>query len=224
MGDNGPAEMKELQFRFIGSIIAGFTHELKNHLAIIKESGGLQQDLLSMSKKPDTAELNRFLRSVDSQVGRSLQLIAFLNRFAHRMDCECSSFSVNDVVEELVALMARVAYQKRIELSKDFEQDILPVQNNPSMLHLLIFLIIEEMMNRFEKGGAITVRTSSSKDTIRIAIMPKGNMKEPSGKGDDQRVEVINKVCRELFASVDQQGASGEVVVILTRSSEAASK
>ncbi len=224
MGDNGPTDMKELQFRFIGSIIAGFTHELKNHLAIIKESGGLQQDLLSMSKKPDSAELNRFLRSVDSQVSRSLQLIAFLNRFAHRMDCECSSFSVNDVVEELVALLARVAYQKRVELSKDFEQEILPIHNNPSMLHLLIFLIIEEMMNSFEKGGSITVRTSSAKDKIRIAITPKGNMKDPSGKGDDHRVDVINKVCRELCVSYDQQGANGEAVVILTRSIEAASK
>src|SRR5208283_4617766 len=204
VGDNGPADMKELQFRFIGSIIAGFTHELKNHLAIIKESGGLQQDLLSMSRKPDIAELNRFLLSIDSQVGRSLQLIAFLNRFAHRMDCECSSFSVNDASEELVALMARVAYQKRIEFTKDFEQDILPIHNNPSMLQLLIFLIIEEMMDCFEKGGSITVRTSSAKDTIRIAIIPKGNMKVLSGKGDDHRVEAINKVCRELSVSLDR--------------------
>ncbi len=215
MGDNGPAGMRELRFRFIGRIIAGFTHELKNHLAIIKESGGLQQDLLSMSKKPDIAELHKFLRSVDSQIERGLQLIGFLNRFAHRMDSECSSFSVNEIVEELVALMARHAYQKRVEFTKDFERDISLIHSNPSMLQLLIFFIIEEMMDCFEKGGSITVRTSSANNTIRIAIVPNGTMKELSGQGDYHRVEAINEVCRELFGTLDQQGANGEAVIIL---------
>ena len=224
MGDNGPAGMKELQFRFIGRIIAGFTHELKNHLAIIKESGGLQQDLLSMSRKPDSAELHKFLRTVDSQIEKSLQLITFLNRFAHRMDCECASFSVNEAIEELVALMTRFGYQKRIEFTKDFEPNIPPIHSNPSMLQLLIFFIIEEMMDCFEKGGSIAVRTSSVNETIRIAIIPNGKMKELSGKGDYHRVEAINKVCRELFVSVDQQGANGEAVIILTRSILTASK
>jgi len=217
MGDNGPDEMKELQFRFIGSIIAGFTHELKNHLAIIKESGGLQQDLLSMSKKPDSAGIHKFLLSVDSQIEKSLQLIAFLNRFAHRMDCECTSFSVNEAIEELVALMARVAYQKRVEFTTDFEQGIPPIHSNPSTLQLLIFFIIEELMDGFEKGGSITVKTSAAADTIKIAIIPKGNMKELSGKGEYHRGEAINKVCGELFGALDRQGANGEAVIILTR-------
>lgn len=218
MGDDGPGNMTELRFRFIGRIIAGFTHELKNHLAIIKESGGLQQDLLSMSKKPDSAELQKFFRSVDSQIERGLQLIAFLNRFAHRMDCECSSFSVNEAIEELVALMSRHAYQKRIEIAKDFEPGISPIHSNPSMLQLLIFLIIEEMMDCFEKGGSINVRTSSAKDTIRIAVTPKGNMKALSGKENYDRVEAINQVCRELFGTLDQQGTNSEAVITLTRS------
>lgn len=217
MEDNGPADMKELQFRFIGKIIAGFTHELKNHLAIIKESGGLQQDLLSMSKKPDRDEIQKFLRSVDSQIEKSLQLITFLNRFAHRMDSQCSSFDVNDVIEELVALLARVAYQKRVEFTKDFEPGIQPIHSNPSMLQLLLFLIIEGLMDGFEKGGSITVRTSSANDTIRIAIIPKGNMKKLSREGEDHRTEAVNKVCGELFGTIDRQGANGETVTILTR-------
>ncbi len=218
MGDYGPADMKELQFRFIGRIIAGFTHELKNHLAIIKESGGLQQDLLSMSRKPDSAELRKFLQSVDSQIGKSLQLITFLNRFAHRMDSACSSFSVNEALEELVALLARVAYQKRIEFIREFEPDILPIHSNPSMLQLLIFIVIEELMDCFEKGGSITVKTSSANDTIRIAILPKGSMKELPEKEEYNRGEAINKVCGELSGTLDRSGANGETVVILTRS------
>jgi|SRR5208337_3674859 len=217
MGDNGPADMKELQFRFIGSIIAGFTHELKNHLAIIKESGGLQQDLLSMSKKPDRDEIQKFLRSVDSQIEKSLQLITFLNRFAHRMDSQFSSFGVNEAIEELVALLARVAYQKRVEFAKDFEQGIPPMHSNPSMLQLLAFFIIEDLMNSFERGGSITVRTSTANDTIRIAIIPKGNMKELSGEGEYHKVEEINKVCGELSGTLDRQGANGETVIVLTR-------
>lgn len=215
MADNGQADMNEVRFRFIGRIIAGFTHELKNHLAIIKESGGLQQDLLSMSRKPDIAELNKFLRSVDSQIDRGLQLIAFLNRFAHRMDCACSSFSVNEAVEELVALMARHAYQKRIEITKDFDRGIPPINSNPSMLQLLIFLIMEEMMDRFEKGGSIDVRTLSAKDTIKISIIPNGNMNDLREKADYQRAEAVNEVCAALSATLDRGGPNGAAVIIL---------
>jgi len=217
MADNGNVCMQEVRFRFIGRIIAGFTHELKNHLAIIKESAGLQQDLLSMSRKPDSAELNKFLRSVDSQVARGLQLISFLNRFAHRMDYECSLFSVNEAIEELAALMSRHAYQKGIEFIKDLDSGISSIDGNPSVLQLLVFLIVEGLMDSFEKGGAITLGTRSARDKISISIIPKGTMKESSEK-KDYRVEAINEACRVLLATVERHGETGESVIILSRS------
>lgn len=219
MADNGAVGMQEVRFRFIGRIIAGFTHELKNYLAIIKESAGLQQDLLSMSRKPDSAELYKFLRSVDSQIARGLQLISFLNRFAHRMDCERSSFILNEAIEELAALMSRHAYQKRIEIMKDLDGGISSLDGNPSMLQLLLFLIIEGLMDSFEKGGSITLSTKSANDKISIAIIPKGSMKDSSEKEDFSRVEAINEACRALFATLERHDANGESVIILARSS-----
>ena len=41
---------RELQLAYLGKLMAGLSHELKNHLAIIKESNGLIEDLLSLEE------------------------------------------------------------------------------------------------------------------------------------------------------------------------------
>ena len=46
--------LREMQLAFIGKLMAGLCHESKNHLAIIGESCGLIEDLLSMEERTAT--------------------------------------------------------------------------------------------------------------------------------------------------------------------------
>ncbi|MCK7472361.1 MAG: hypothetical protein MZU95_17585 [Desulfomicrobium escambiense] len=60
----------------------------------------------------------KFLTSIDDEILKTLRLTTFLNRYAHRNDAERSVFSVNEAVEELVALTARLGRLKRITLGR----------------------------------------------------------------------------------------------------------
>jgi hypothetical protein len=74
---------------FMGRITAGVTHEIKNVLAIIKESAGLMEDLFELSKDHAPPPREKFLRTltrITEQVRRGVDLATNLNEFAHTSD------------------------------------------------------------------------------------------------------------------------------------------
>jgi len=52
MGAANKEDIQSLQLSFIAKILSTYTHEMKNHLAIIKESSGLMQDMFEFGKLP----------------------------------------------------------------------------------------------------------------------------------------------------------------------------
>ena len=55
---------------FLGRITAAFTHEMKNVLAIIKESAGLMEDLLALSQEAAFPHRDRFARCLSDDCRR----------------------------------------------------------------------------------------------------------------------------------------------------------
>ena len=76
MGNRCEQDLRYLQLCFIGKIIAGFTHEIKNHLAIIKESAGLIGDLIKFGKKgkDESAQYLEIIGSVEDQMERTVEV------------------------------------------------------------------------------------------------------------------------------------------------------
>ena len=65
MENKGERDLRLLQLRFIGKILAGFTHESKNYIAIVKESAGLIGDMIQLGKNPGMSHrhiLRSFIR------------------------------------------------------------------------------------------------------------------------------------------------------------------
>ncbi|MCK5515752.1 MAG: hypothetical protein KAI39_02670, partial [Desulfobulbaceae bacterium] len=92
--------LRDSQLAFLGKLLAGYTHELKNHLAIINESSGLMDDLLEMSGGGDEKLHKRFkkiIATIGERISRANTMAMYLNRVAHRMDFPLSSCNVNDL-------------------------------------------------------------------------------------------------------------------------------
>ena len=136
-------EQIKYQKLFVGIILASFTHELRNHLAVVKESSGLQQDMIALEGSvKDLSGLVQTLQTVDEQVDNALQLTSFLNRFAHRMDNEEAYFSVAEVLDELMVLVSRLARQRLVALDTDFSEVVPPVVGDPANLQMLVFFLL----------------------------------------------------------------------------------
>lgn len=214
--------LRNLQLLFMGKIIAGFTHEMKNYLAIIKESSGLMQDLISMGKsssKKDAQPLVPSLQLIDEQIDRSIHILNHLNRFAHRMDRPSSSFLVHDIMDELMVLISRFANQKKIILEKDFQKNIPAIVSDPARLQCLIYCLIEEKLNRLDAGSKITLQTSSSKDHILIRLIPKGTTLNKETENSLPSHEVMQEIIRDLHGEIAHE-KNEEITIKLPLSRE----
>jgi len=204
MTDNFERELRFLQLRFIGKILAGFTHESKNYLAIIKESAGLIDDMIKLGKSGEAAS-SQFLEithSIEEQIEKSTGLFKYLNRFSHRMDTRLSAFNCNEALEELMALINRFANQKRIELAKDFQQDMPLIYGNPSLIQFLVFSFLEETIKTLDKNSRIIIKTGTANGSIIIKIITDGNLIEAEREKEDFPYETYNAVLKHLEGKI----------------------
>lgn len=210
-------ELRVSQLKFIGKVLSVFTHELNNHLAVIKESVGLMEDTLRFQKstaKYDVEESLKIIQSIESQIGKTSWLCKQLSSFGHRMDKPLSTFSVNESIEELVVLLNRIANQKKISFEKDFQENIPVIHNDPSMLQFLIFCLIEEGLRRLDKNGRIIFKTTRSGGSIAINIIQKGNFIETDEKGLCSN-EISQHVINQLGGTIYQEeGGVGMTITL----------
>ncbi len=205
--------LRQLQMRFIGKIIASFTHEIKNHLAIIKESAGLMDDMLRIGKSSvNTNQYLDILNSIVEQVDRSIDLFKFLNRFAHRMDNQFCNFQVNESLEELIALMTRLANQKKIIFEKSLEPELPELYNNPSLLQLVIFSFLEKFIQQLASGSSIIVVTGKTDNCVKISLSFKGEIIKSEPLNDSS--EIINAIVKEKMKGEIEDKADAVMITI----------
>jgi hypothetical protein len=200
MENNGERDLRLLQLRFIGKILAGFTHESKNYIAIVKESAGLIGDMIQLEKISgnESQAYLEIIHSIEEQIEKATNLFRHLNRFSHRMDTELCTFNVNETLEELIALLTRFAHQRKISLEKDFQQDIPSINNNPSLLQLLVFHFLEKQFTRLDKDSSLVLKTSFLNSLVTVQIITKGHyleaVTEKGPETDTIHGYIINKL------------------------------
>ncbi len=165
--------LRDRQLASVGKLLAGYTHELKNHLAIINESSGLMADLLGMTESEDEQTRVRFkkiINTIGERIREANGMANHLNSFAHRMDTSLSSFNVNDLLIEELALIDRVARLKNIRLKVNLQDNIPPITNNPSLFQFIIFMIIQELTNSLAAGSVIEISSHINDQIIRVCL------------------------------------------------------
>lgn len=209
-------EIRTAHLAFVGRMLSGFTHELKNYLAIIKESSGLLQDLMDMGKltsKKDSPTVLSSLKLIDEQVGRSIHIINHLNRFGHRMDLPQSTFNLHEALEEVMVLISRFAAQRKVRLERDFQKDIeATFTGDPARLQFVISCLLEEALLKLDSGGSLTVKTSVSEGDCGIRLIPKGV--GPGMPSQQSRLPepVFDEVIRSLNGEISRR-EDGETTV-----------
>ena len=209
------SDLRLVQLSLIAKIIASFTHEVKNHLAFIKESAGLVGDIMESRKsltKQDVQQSLNVLQSVKDQIGKTSDLCNYLNRFAHRMDKPFSTFGVNETLEELLVLLHKLSSQKRIILERDFDKNLPAIHSDPAKLQFLIFCIIEEKLRRLDNNSRIIVKSARSSGSITIEVIPRGNSVETVEEGICPH-EICQYLIKQLGGSISQEAE--EIVVTL---------
>jgi len=210
-------ELRILHMRFIGKIIAGFTHEIKNYIAIINESTGLIGDMMKLGKsvENDLPAYLDIIHSIEDHIEKTNDHFRYLNRFAHRMDSSLSSFHINESLDELIALLKRFANQKKISFKQDYDNDMPPVYSNPSLFQLIIFTFMEKNIIELEQESTITLQTAVADKSIRVTIIPNG--KRIEGSSASTPTELLHIIIKDLGGNISQDKEKETIIMLPLR-------
>ncbi len=198
------------QSAFLGRMTAGSTHELRNILAIIKESAGLIGDSLGRtSGVPAPGGLQRAVDRVNRQVARGVELLDSLNHLAHCPDRAEAAADLNREAACVVGLGQRFTRQYGITLQLAPAAGEVSVQLDSLRLQMVLFAAVELLLERCTEGSTITVRvTGGDQPTIELG---------PSGEMSGETPGRWQQVC-SLAADLQilmERGGQGKVRIIV---------
>jgi C4-dicarboxylate-specific signal transduction histidine kinase len=145
---------------FVAQVAAGTTHEIRNILAIVKESAGLIEDLIFAFNRRgslDQDKLKRSLERIDAQVARGTDLLSNLNRFAHSLDPSPEPIEVAREIQQVVSLCQFRARRKRHTLQVLPGGQNLTVAVDPFRFQMSLFAAVNCCLEQLPEGSTVSI-------------------------------------------------------------------
>ena len=165
---------------FVAEVTAGTTHEIRNILAIVKESAGLIEDLISAFNKRGSLDQEKLIRSlgrIDAQVARGTELLSNLNRFAHSLDPVQDAIDVTREIQQVASLCQFRARGRRHLLQVQPGGENLTVVVDPFRFQMSLFAAVGCCLEQLPEGSTVSISMGRKDDRPTV---------EFSGQGGDE--------------------------------------
>jgi len=147
---------------FIGKVTASATHEIRNVLAIVKESAGLISDVVHASGAgggmPHADRLLKAAGRIDAQVTRCADIVTHLNRFAHSMDEEVRRVDLDEEVHQVAFLSQRLARAKSQTVQAAHRAEPVWLTGNPIHVQMALYSTVAFCLDYLPVGCALELR------------------------------------------------------------------
>jgi C4-dicarboxylate-specific signal transduction histidine kinase len=147
---------------FVAQVTAGTTHEIRNVLAIVKESAGLIEDLIYAFNKRGSLDQEKLMRSlgrIDAGVARGTEILANLNRFAHSLDQAQDAIDLTQEIQQVASLCQFRARGKRHVLKVQPGGQNLTVVVDPFRFQMSLFAAVGCCLEQLPEGSTVSIST-----------------------------------------------------------------
>jgi hypothetical protein len=158
---------------FFGKSSASISHEIKNTIAIIKESAGLIDDFVLATQKgyPLSPErLARVAGTINRQVLRTDGIVKNLNQFGHSVDKSSATLDVNDTIRLAVAIAERPVKMRGVEFGSFEPKEAVTVTTRPFFLLNLIWRSINFAAGCVDEEKTIALVAEKTAIGAKISI------------------------------------------------------
>jgi len=148
------------EIAFFGRITAGITHELKNVLAVIKETSGLMGDILDMKDGQGFQHKEKFQKAISTiqrQIENGVTLLTHLNKFAHAPDRETDDIDLHAIIKDMSVLCGRYARLKSITLGVQPPDQLIKFTTCQVSLQMAIFSCLDYCISNLPQQSQIDI-------------------------------------------------------------------
>ncbi|HAX62376.1 MAG TPA: hypothetical protein DCX95_07490 [Elusimicrobia bacterium] len=178
----------------LGFLAGGVAHELNNPLTGIL---GFAQLLLKQMDKTDTQYQN--LKHIEASALQCKKIIGELLIYSGSGEFKFEPVNINKAIENAISLVEHIVQTGKIEIIKQFSDDLPLVSGSPPQLELVFANLLRNAADAMAAGGKLTITTKSVKmSSVEISFtdtgagMPEEDIKKifdpffttkPTGKG-----------------------------------------
>ncbi|MBD3219569.1 MAG: GHKL domain-containing protein [candidate division Zixibacteria bacterium] len=160
----------------IGRLAAGVSHEINNPLAIINESAGMLNDILSVGDAfPMREKVSKSVNSILRNVDRCSRITHRLLGFAKRMDTKIESLDIHELITEVLGFLEKEALHRNIKIDTNFPDNLPAITSDRGQLQQVFLNILNNAIDAISEGGKIDIDVKLRKnDKIDVIIKDTG--------------------------------------------------
>ena len=215
----------------IGALSASVAHEVNNPLAIIMTERQILLDKAAQTSNMDdgfSAQLNKSLSQIDTQLKRCKNTTHNLLRFSRRTKSKLEEVDLNIFLQEMVDIMERDAESRGIKFFTDFNEGIPQILSDPSQLQQVFLNLIKNAIEAHGEKPYGSVRISTAAEgnkAVKVTITDKGTgirmehiekifdpffTTKPVGKGTGLGLSVCYSIIKRLGGEITVESEPGE--------------
>ena len=157
----------------LGQLAASIAHEINNPLAGVL----VYTQLLSKKVTRDAfkkEEALGYLSKMESEVGRCSRIIRNLLDFARQTEPMLRLVDVNQVIEQVLAMVGHQAQLQNVEVVKEFSPSLPKVTADFDQLQHIFTNLTLNAIQAMPEGGRLTLRSSAVDGEVRVDVQDTG--------------------------------------------------
>lgn len=198
----------------LAGIAAAASHDLKNCLAVINETGGLLDDIAVMVEEGVPSErVRKGAQVISGQVAIADAIIKNLNSIAHSWDTPLATANLGIILARMVSLTSRKAASASIQVEIVNHEEI-QITTQVLVLESLLFRILTGLYDTMQKESVVQVEAVQNNNLVTTRFICSGNICKITQNFWHEEEQLL---ARELFGTISID-KSGPVLTLPTKS------
>jgi len=191
--------LRSERFAAVGEAAAYVSHEIKNPLTVI---GGLACQV--ERRLPEDPASQEKLQIIQKEVKRLEYFLGELRDFLRPAPPSRQEIDLNQVIQEVKALVGDAVAEKGVRLVERLEPDLPPVEADPNQMKQVLLNLVKNALEATEGKGEIFLSSGSQDDQVWFSV-------RDTGKGMPD--EVLKKIFHPFYTTKDKGTGLGLAVI-----------